>query len=86
MIDIYKNYQIEVDDIKKLRAEQTQFRANIQVYELKKNENEMVRKELDFIGENDIVYKLTGPLLVKEDISEAKQNVTKRVDFINSEM
>ena len=86
MIDIYKSYQLEVEEIKKLRAEQQQFRSNIQVYELKKNENEMVRKELDFIGENDIVYKLTGPLLVKEEISEAKANVTKRVEFINSEM
>lgn len=86
MMDIYKSYQYELEEIKKLRAEQGIFRSNIQTYELKKNENEMVRKELEYIGDNDIIYKLTGPLLVQEELGEAKSNVSKRVDFISAEM
>ena len=85
-MDIYKGYQNELEEIKKLKAEQEAFRKNIQSYELKLNENEMVRKELDYVGEGDVVYKLTGPLLVVEEQSEAKANVSKRIDFINAEM
>ena len=85
-MEIYKTYQLEIEEIKKLKAEQNTFRINIQNYDVKKNENEMVRKELEFVGGNDIVYKLTGPLLVKEDTNEAKANVAKRIEFIAAEI
>jgi len=32
------------------------------------------------------VYKLIGPVLVKQDHEEAKQNVQKRIDYINTEL
>ena len=32
------------------------------------------------------VYKLMGPVLVKQDQEEAKQNVQKRIDYINAEL
>jgi hypothetical protein len=32
------------------------------------------------------VYKLIGPALVKQDMIEARSNVTKRLDFIKSEL
>jgi len=32
------------------------------------------------------VYKLIGPVLVKQDTAEAKQNVSKRMDYINGEL
>ncbi len=32
------------------------------------------------------VYKLMGPVLVKQDLEEAMQTVQKRLDYINSEM
>jgi len=32
------------------------------------------------------VYKLIGPVLVKQDQDEAKQNVQKRIDYINTEL
>ena len=85
-MEIYQNYQIEIENIKKMKAEQNVFRQNIQSYEFKKNENEMVKKELEFIEDGDEVFKLVGPMLVKEEISDAKQNVTKRVDFITKEI
>jgi prefoldin beta subunit len=31
------------------------------------------------------VYKLVGPLLVKQDLVEARANVGKRLEFITSE-
>lgn len=85
-MEIYQSYQNEIEEIKRLKAEQNQFRVNIQNYEFKKNENEMVKKELEFVDESDVVYKLVGPMLVKEELAEAHNNVAKRVDFIGKEM
>jgi prefoldin beta subunit len=35
---------------------------------------------------NAEVFKLIGPVLVKQDLEEAKQNVSKRMDYIRSEL
>jgi prefoldin beta subunit len=31
------------------------------------------------------VFKLIGPVLVKQDLEEARQNVNKRIDYITGE-
>eukprot|EP00741_Cyanophora_paradoxa_P005595 tig00000912_g5423.t1 len=50
------------------------------------NENEMVKKELDILESDAAVYKLIGPALIKQDLSEVKGNVAKRLEFIGSEL
>ncbi|XP_031847311.1 prefoldin 6 [Nomia melanderi] len=50
------------------------------------NENIVVQKELDLLKSEDVVFKLVGPVLIKQDLEEAKQNVSKRLEFISSEM
>jgi prefoldin beta subunit len=32
------------------------------------------------------VFKLVGPVLLKQDVDEAKANVDKRLEFINNEL
>ncbi len=46
----------------------------------------MVRTEFNFVDENDKVFKLIGPILVKQEVNEAKLNIEKRLEFINKEM
>jgi chaperonin cofactor prefoldin len=43
-------------------------------------------QELSRLSEESNVYKLIGPALVKQDMVEARSNVTKRLDFIKSEV
>ncbi|DAZ98990.1 TPA: hypothetical protein N0F65_011245, partial [Lagenidium giganteum] len=50
------------------------------------NENTMVKKELDLLDDDAKVYKLIGPVLLKQDVGEAKTNVNKRLEFINNEL
>ena len=50
------------------------------------NENTLVKGELDLLGDTDPVYKLVGPVLMKVDLDDAKENVAKRVEFIESEI
>lgn len=43
-------------------------------------------QELDLVDTTATVYKMIGPVLVKQDAEEARQNVQKRIDYINGEM
>ena len=49
-------------------------------------ENEMVLKELELLEEDSDVFKLIGPVLVKQELVEVKNNVTKRVEFIKNDI
>jgi prefoldin beta subunit len=57
------------------------------------NENEMVAKELDLLPEDEldesasgVVYKLIGPVLVRQNLGDAKRNVQNRLKFFQAEM
>lgn len=44
------------------------------------------RQELELLDDEANVYKLVGPALIKQDLVEAKSNVSKRVEYIQNEM
>lgn len=46
----------------------------------------MVKNELNLVEEGDVVYKLIGPILVQQEVNEAKLNVQNRLDLIGKEM
>ena len=46
----------------------------------------VLQQELELLAEDAAVYKLVGPVLIKQDQFEAKSNVQKRLDFISGEM
>ena len=41
-----------------------------------------MKEELDLAGDETKVFKLIGPALVNQDLSEAKGNVEKRIEYI----
>ncbi|KAG6594471.1 putative prefoldin subunit 6, partial [Cucurbita argyrosperma subsp. sororia] len=41
--------------------------------------------ELDLLKEDSIVYKLVGPILVRQDPAEPNANVRKRVGYLTAE-
>lgn len=45
-----------------------------------------VMQEFEQLTESNTVYKLLGPVLVKQDQEEAKSTVNTRLDFIKSEL
>lgn len=53
---------------------------------LKKNENELVKQELDMMTEDAKVFKLIGPALVPQTLPDAQSNVNKRLEFIDHEL
>ncbi|KAJ3121082.1 Prefoldin subunit 6 [Nowakowskiella sp. JEL0407] len=71
----YQNLEKEYSKVVNNRA---QLQSQLQ-------ENELVQKELELLSSDSIVYKLTGPVLVKQDHAEAKANVKKRIEYISSD-
>lgn len=50
------------------------------------HENEMVKAEFKLLEDDANVYKLVGPVLVKQDLQEARANVDKRIEYIKEEL
>lgn len=83
---IEKKIQAEVDQFK---ASQKDFSKLVQQRELldgQLNENKSVLEELNLLKDDNQVYKLFGPVLVKQDLEESRQNVGKRMDYIKKEL
>ncbi|KAI7875434.1 Prefoldin beta-like protein, partial [Lichtheimia hyalospora FSU 10163] len=49
-------------------------------------ENEVVRKEFEHLEGDANVYKLIGPVLVKQEKAEAETNVKNRLELISKEI
>ncbi|KAI7888592.1 Prefoldin [Mucor mucedo] len=54
--------------------------------ESQQQENELVNTEFEHLDEESNIYKLIGPVLVKQDKSEASTNVKNRLNLISSEI
>ena len=84
--EIQKKLETEVIEIKKIEQEfQKVFKAKQSLVE-KKSENEMVLAEFNLMSSDAAVFKLVGPVLAKQDTSEAKGNVEKRIEYITKEI
>ena len=59
---------------------------NKEIMLAKKAENEAVLAEFKMLDEDAKVYKLVGPILAKQDLSECRSNVSKRIEFIEKEV
>ncbi|EKU20332.1 ke2 family protein [Nannochloropsis gaditana CCMP526] len=71
---------------KALEADTQELMARRQVTLQQANENGMVQQELDGLEAGENVYKMMGPVLLRVELEDAKQNVAKRLDLIKSTM
>ena len=85
-MEIYKQYEFLIKENECIEKEQSKIRVAISNYENKKTENIMVKNELTLLDDEDIVYKLIGPILVQQEISDAKIQVDSRIEMINKEI
>ena len=70
-----------------MQEEVQQLRTNQQMLMQQQNENDMVKQELDLLDPtNDQVYKLVGPVLLKNNTDDAKQTVDQRLQLIKGEL
>ncbi|KAG5189364.1 Prefoldin [Tribonema minus] len=77
---------VELKRYQELQDELTQFsQVRNQLYQ-QANENGMVKQELELLKPGTKVFKMITPVLLKQDLDEAKVNVAKRIEFIQGEM
>ncbi|GJC99937.1 prefoldin subunit [Colletotrichum higginsianum] len=57
-----------------------------QKLEAQKQENLGVKEEFDKLKDGEQIYKLVGPVLLKQDKVEAESTVNGRLDFITKEI
>lgn len=83
---IQQQMQTELEKFKAVQKDLQKLINTRQQLDAQLNENKVVQEELDIIEPDGNVYKLTGPVLVKQDLEEAKQNVGKRIEYITAEL
>ncbi|EDV27545.1 Prefoldin subunit 6 [Trichoplax sp. H2] len=83
---LQQKLQAEVEKYKELQNDVQKSVSSRNQLDAQLNENQIVKNELDRLDSSNNVYKLIGPVLVKQDLLEAKQNVQKRIEYIENEI
>ncbi|KAK6111728.1 Prefoldin subunit family protein [Brugia pahangi] len=83
---VINKFEEELAKYKRFEKDREKNIRNRQKLEGQLTENKLVKTELDLLEEGATVYKLIGPVLFKQDLTEAKQNVEKRIDYIIAEI
>merc|ERR1711907_808705 len=73
-----ENFKKAQGENQKLVGQRTQLHQQI-------SENQMVEKELKMLEDEAKVFKLVGPVLIPQDLIEAKANVKKRLEYMQGE-
>ncbi|KAK7370038.1 hypothetical protein VNO80_12090 [Phaseolus coccineus] len=84
--DLQRDLENKANDLSKIQKEIAKNHQMRKKYTIQLGENELVLKELDLLREDANVYKLIGPVLVKQDLAEANANVRKRIEYISAEL
>ncbi|GAB1199048.1 hypothetical protein APSETT444_008381 [Aspergillus pseudonomiae] len=86
MADAQKQMQALSDEFQKLQTELDSFVEARQKLESQQQENQGVQKEFNSLDDDANIYKLIGPVLLKQDKNEALMAVNGRLEFIEKEM
>uniref|UniRef100_A0A914N3P0 Probable prefoldin subunit 6 n=1 Tax=Meloidogyne incognita TaxID=6306 RepID=A0A914N3P0_MELIC len=84
--NLKSSFDQDVEKMRQLERDRTRCITNRKQLESQMTENKMVKEELDRLEEGAEVFKLIGPVLVKQELGEAKENVQKRIDYIQKEI
>ncbi|VDL61399.1 unnamed protein product [Hymenolepis diminuta] len=83
---IYKSLTKEVE---KMQEVESNIQKRLQAYQQlagQLSENENVDKDLEVLTDDNKIYKLIGPVLVEQSLSDARDTIKKRLKFIQDEM
>nr|CAG4638890.1 EOG090X0MQF [Cyclestheria hislopi] len=83
---LQKRLQQEVEKFKAIQKEYQKVINTRQQLDSQLTENNGVKEELGLLETDSNVYKLVGPVLIKQDLEEARQNVNKRIEYITGEL
>merc|ERR1712142_1316204 len=86
VVALQEKLSSETEKFRALQKELQKCLSSAQQLEAQLKENEVVKEELGLVKDDSNVYKLIGPVLVKQDLVEARSNVDKRLQYIEGEV
>lgn len=86
MADIQAKLQALSDEFTKLQQDLQETVQSRQKLEAQKQENLGVQKEFEKLKDGETIYKLIGPVLLKQDRTDAESTVNGRLEFIDKEI
>jgi prefoldin beta subunit len=84
----------EIATFRDMQEMMQQYQSNLQLVQSQRTENEMVLEEFQLLmdtkkgeGNKSVinVYKMIGPVLMPQNIADARETVDKRIQFITTE-
>ncbi|KAL3913757.1 MAG: hypothetical protein SGILL_006365 [Bacillariaceae sp.] len=75
----------EVANFRNIQEQLQRVQGDLQLVMGQMTENEMVQQELILLDSSTNVYKMVGPVLIKNSLDDAKDTVSKRLEFIMDE-
>ena len=69
---LQKQFQESAENLQTVQKEYSKTLADRQTLDSQLNENKQVKEELDIAVDGANVFKLIGPVLIKQDLEEAK--------------
>ncbi|XP_071444310.1 prefoldin subunit 6 [Hetaerina americana] len=84
--EVQRKMQLELDKFKQVQKDYQRAVSIRQQLDGQLSENTLVKDELDMLKPGAEVFKLIGPVLVKQSLEESKQTVSKRMDYIKGEL
>lgn len=76
----------EVQKYREMQEQLQSLRTQYQTVMGQQTENEMVQTELNMLDGSSNIYKRVGPVLVRQELDDAKDTVSKRLEFIQKEI
>ncbi|KAI0121783.1 Prefoldin beta-like protein [Daldinia grandis] len=86
MAEVQVRLQGLSEEFTKLQQELQTAVQSRQKLEAQKQENTNVQKEFERLKDGENIYKLVGPVLLKQDKIEAESTVNGRLEFISKEL
>ncbi|KAF4677491.1 dolichyl-phosphate beta-glucosyltransferase [Perkinsus chesapeaki] len=83
---LQNQYQETVAEIQDVQERLQKLYGKVRTLTAQKSENEQVKKEFDVLEEDGVIWKLVGPIMVRQDRDDAVSNVEKRLEFITSDL
>ncbi|KAG2498321.1 hypothetical protein HYH03_003581 [Edaphochlamys debaryana] len=83
---IKKALQKEMSVYQTLQQELSKFVKTRTELSARANETDIVLEELKLLDDDANVFKSVGPVLVRQDLVEARSNVTNRLEFIKKDL
>ncbi|CAP62164.1 uncharacterized protein PODANS_5_12970 [Podospora anserina S mat+] len=86
MADIQRRLQALSEDYAKLQKDLQDTVTSRQKLEAQMQENLGVQQEFEKLKDGETIYKLIGPVLLKQDRTDAESTVKGRLEFIEKEI